>query len=173
MRMRILGSLRIDGPGTSASLARRLATDSGQTSHHLRMLHRHGFVDEAPELGKGTHGRERWWKAARERSVWPNRGDALGPGGPEVVTALDHAAHAAWDGVIENYRAQAARREWSAEWQEASGFGDSVLRTTPNRLAALRAELRRVIAEHDLGPGAPDTEAVVVLVEAYPYRTSP
>ena len=63
LRMRILGSLRIDGPATSAMLARRLDTDSGQTSHHLRQLARFGFVVEAPELGKGSHGRERWWRA--------------------------------------------------------------------------------------------------------------
>src|ERR1700754_3119944 len=56
LRMKILGSLRIDGPATSAILARRLNTDSGQTSHHLRQLAKYGFVTEAPELHRG--GRE-------------------------------------------------------------------------------------------------------------------
>jgi DNA-binding transcriptional ArsR family regulator len=63
LRMRILGSLRADGPATSTILARRLGTDSGQTSHHLRLLGRYGFVVDAPELGRGPRGRERWWKA--------------------------------------------------------------------------------------------------------------
>lgn len=167
MRMRILGSLRVDGPATSAILARRLTTDSGQTSHHLRMLHRHGFVDEAPELGKGSHGRERWWKAAQASSVWPNRGDTLGPGGAEVVSALDRAAHAVWGDLVESFRTQ----DWSDAWQEAAGFGDHAIRTTPEGLAALRAELRRVIDEHDLGADAPGTETVVLAVQAYPYRS--
>ncbi|WP_157441871.1 winged helix-turn-helix domain-containing protein [Actinoplanes awajinensis] len=173
MRMRILGSLRVDGPATSASLARRLSTDSGQTSHHLRMLHRHGFIDEAPELGKGDRGRERWWKAAQESTSWPNRGDALGPGGHEVVTALNRAASAVWEDVSATFRAQAARQEWSDAWQEAAGFGDFAIRTTPERLTTLRAAMLRLIDEHDLGPdsAAPDAATVVVAVQAFPYRT--
>ncbi|BCJ40040.1 transcriptional regulator [Actinoplanes ianthinogenes] len=172
LRMRILGSLRVEGPATSAILARRLSTDSGQTSHHLRMLHRHGFIDEAPELGKGDRGRERWWKAAQTASSWPNRGDDLGPGGPEVVAALDHAAHLVWNQVADNFRVQVDRGMWSHEWQDAAGFADHAIRTTPERLASLREALRQVIAEHDLGvdPEEPDADTVVVVVQAFPYR---
>ncbi|MBG0564675.1 winged helix-turn-helix domain-containing protein [Actinoplanes aureus] len=170
LRMRILGSLRIDGPATSAMLARRLATDSGQTSHHLRLLNRYGFVQDAPELGKGARGRERWWKAVHDTTTWPDNPDDLGPGGADVVLALDRAARRVWDEVIESYRAQAARGEWSAEWQTAAGFGDYAIRATPERLTALRAELRRVINEYDLGEQTGGTETVAVVVQAYPYR---
>ncbi|MFI1988957.1 helix-turn-helix domain-containing protein [Actinoplanes sp. NPDC020271] len=161
MRMRILGSLRLDGPATSAILARRLTTDSGQTSHHLRMLHKHGFVDEAPELGRGVRGRERWWKAAQPTTTLPGQGD-------ELMTALNRAAHAVWSDLAETFHAQ----DWPAPWQEAAGFGDQAIRTTPEGLAALRAEVRRVIDEHDLGPDAPGAETVVLAVQAYPYRTA-
>ncbi|MEU4425881.1 helix-turn-helix domain-containing protein [Actinoplanes sp. NPDC024001] len=170
LRMRILGSLRIDGPATSALLARRLATDSGQTSHHLRVLNRHGFVLDAPELGKGARGRERWWKAAHDTTSWPDDPGELGPGGADVVHALDRAARRVWDEVIESYRAQAARGEWSPQWQAAAGFGDYAIRTTPEQLTALRTDLRRVINEYDRGEHADDTETVAVVVQAYPYR---
>ena len=172
LRMRILGSLRIDGPATSAILARRLETDSGQTSHHLRLLDRYGFVREAPELGKGARGRERWWSAVHESTSWSDDTDDLGPGGEEVVNALDRAARRVWDQVIKAYRAQVARQEWSPAWREAAGFGDVAIRSTPQRLAALRTELRRVIDEHDLGDQpADDAETVLVVLQAYPYRT--
>ena len=172
LRMRILGSLRIDGPATSAILARRLETDSGQTSHHLRLLDRYGFVREAPELGKGARGRERWWKAVHDSTSWSENPDDLGPGGEEVVNALDRAARRVWDQVIEAYRAQVARQEWSPAWREAAGFGDVAIRTTPERLTALRTELRRVIDDHDLGDQPADhAETVVVVLQAYPYRT--
>ncbi|GLY02649.1 MULTISPECIES: helix-turn-helix domain-containing protein [Actinoplanes] len=169
MRMRILGSLRIDGPATSALLARRLGTDSGQTSHHLRLLNKHGFVEDAPELGRGARGRERWWKASQETTSWPDDPDELGPGSADVIRALNRAARRVWDDVVETYRDQAARGEWSAEWQAAGGFGDTAIRTTPSRLAELRTAMRELIDSYEVEP-APDTETVVVMVQAYPYR---
>src|SRR2546422_9174430 len=103
LRMRILGSLRIDGPATSAMLARRLNTDSGQTSHHLRQLARYGFVIDAPDLGKGPRGRERWWRAAQDSTSWDDLAD-LGPEGKEAVLAFENAAHRVWAQMLLQYR---------------------------------------------------------------------
>ena len=143
LRMRILGSLRIDGPATSALLARRLGTDSGQTSHHLRLLARHGFVAEAPELGRGVRGRERWWKAAHETTRFTD--DLDGPG----AAAFEDSARQVWDQLGRTYRAQAERGEWSREWRAAAGVGDTVVRLTPARLAELRAEIDALITSYD------------------------
>jgi DNA-binding transcriptional ArsR family regulator len=165
LRMLILGSLRIDGPATSAILARRLDTDSGQTSHHLRLLARAGFVAEAPELGKGPRGRERWWKAGSASTEWPELLDGYGPGGADAVGAFEDAARGAWDAMIATYR----RQDWSPEWRTAAGGGDAVIRTTPEGLTALQDELRRVIEEHDRGDQL-GAETVVVVVQAIPRR---
>lgn len=165
LRMLILGSLRIDGPGTSAILARRLATDSGQTSHHLRLLARAGFVTDAPELGKGPRGRERWWKAGSASTAWPDLPGEYGPGGAQAVGVFEDAARGAWDAMIAAYRGQA----WSPEWRAAAGGGDSVIRTTPAGLAALQDELRRVIEAYNRGD-EPGAETVVVVVQAIPRR---
>ena len=170
LRMGIIGSLRVDGPATSAILARRLGTDSGQTSHHLRLLARSGFVVEAPELGKGSRGRERWWKAAHESTAWPDDLDQSGPGGAEAMDAFEEAAQGVWRRIVATYRQQVARQEWSAEWRAAAGAGDSVIRTTAAGLAALQQELRTVIEAHDLGGEADDAETVVVILQAYPHR---
>ncbi|WP_317794668.1 helix-turn-helix domain-containing protein [Actinoplanes sichuanensis] len=171
LRMQIIGSLRVDGPATSAMLARRLDTDSGQTSHHLRLLARHGFVVEAPELGKGRHGRERWWKSATDSTHWTDDLDSLGPGGAEAIRALEQAAARVWDHLVEVYRDQVARGEWNPAWREAAGGGDTVVRLTPERLVAMQAEIQQVIERHDLkDQPADDAETVVVLLQAYPRR---
>jgi DNA-binding transcriptional ArsR family regulator len=166
MRLQILGSLRVDGPATSAVLARRLGTDSGQTSHHLRLLARHGFVLEAPELGKGTRGRERWWKAAHESTRFA---DDLGPGATDAVRAMEGAARQVWAQNVDRYAEQAARGEWSPEWRAAAGGGDMVVRLTPEALNAMRDEIEQLVERHDRGAD-PDAETVVVVVQAYPRR---
>ena len=51
---------RFGGPATASQLAEKLGESSGATSYHLRQLAAHGFIEDAPEHGKG---RERWWKA--------------------------------------------------------------------------------------------------------------
>ena len=171
LRMRILGSLRIDGPATSAMLARRLNTDSGQTSHHLRQLARFGFVVEAPDLGKGSRGRERWWRPGHDTTSWDDLA-ALGPEGAEAVHAFENVAHRVWAQTLSQYRAEASRQEWSPAWVEAAASGDFAIRTTPAGLEALLAALRTVIARHDLGEHAgPDAETVVLLLHGFPRRS--
>jgi DNA-binding transcriptional ArsR family regulator len=59
-RLRIRQFLELNGPATSAMLARELGLNTGATSYHLRELASHGFVEEVP--GR-DHGRERWWRA--------------------------------------------------------------------------------------------------------------
>src|SRR6185312_5536227 len=61
MRLRIQAELQ-HGPANATALARALGESTGLTSHHLRKLAAHGFVEEVPELARG---RERWWRLAR------------------------------------------------------------------------------------------------------------
>src|SRR5258705_2201542 len=145
LRMRILGSLRVDGPATSAMLARRLDTDSGQTSHHLRQLARYGFVVEAPDLGKGSRGRERWWRAGHGSTSWENFVE-LGPEGAEAVRAFENVAHRVWAQMLSQYRVQAGREGGSPAWGGAAASGGFPIRTTPEGLAPLLAGLREVIS---------------------------
>ncbi|WP_433368107.1 winged helix-turn-helix domain-containing protein [Actinoplanes sp. CA-142083] len=162
LRMRIVGSLRVDGPATSAILARRLETDTGQTSHHLRLLARYGLVEEAPEQGRGAHGRERWWKAVHDSTLWSD----LGVGGAEAATVVQRTARAVWDQAIDTYHADVARQRWSPAWQRAAASSDYVIRTTPERLERLNAEIERLIREAD----DPDAEKVLVVLHTYPLR---
>jgi DNA-binding transcriptional ArsR family regulator len=62
LRQKILRELRLHGEATSTTLARAIGVTSGGTSYNLRILERHGFVEEVPDRARG---RERWWRAAR------------------------------------------------------------------------------------------------------------
>ncbi|WP_097327966.1 winged helix-turn-helix domain-containing protein [Paractinoplanes atraurantiacus] len=163
LRMRIVGSLRVDGPATSAILARRLGTDSGQTSHHLRLLARHGFVEDAPELGRGAHGRERWWKAVHESTL-------LGGGSREDEVAVERASREVWGAWIETFHAQVAQGRWSPAWQEASGGSDQVIRTTPEGLERLQERIWQAVEE--ARTNEPGAEQVLVILQTYPHRAS-
>lgn len=165
LRMRILGSLRLDGPATAAILARRLGTDSGQTSHHLRLLARHSLVTEAPEKGRGTRGRERWWKAAHHSTHWsgPDEGFAA-----ELVTAFERTARTAWGQVIDQFHSEAAHRQWSPQWTRAAVSTEQVIRTTPAGLERLRAQIDQLIREADIAETGAET--VMVVLHAYPRR---
>jgi hypothetical protein len=170
LRMSILGSLRIDGPATSAMLARRLNTDSGQTSFHLRQLARFGFVVEAPDLGKGPRGRERWWRAGHETTSWASSAD-LGPGGEEAVFAFENVVHQVWAQMASQYRMEIRQNEWSRAWIDSAAAGDYPIRTTPEGLRALLSEIRAAMARHDVGRQAvPGAETVVLVLHAIPRK---
>jgi DNA-binding transcriptional ArsR family regulator len=61
-RLRIWQFLDLNGPATSAMLAKELELNTGATSYHLRELADHGFVEEVPDRARG---RERWWRAVK------------------------------------------------------------------------------------------------------------
>jgi hypothetical protein len=194
LRIRLLGTLRADGPGTATALARRLDTNTGATSYHLRQLAEVGLVAE--ELDRAT-GRERWWRAAHDLSSWR---------ATDFEDDLDASAASDWmrlQGlrmlVEEAERWVSASRGYSRQWREAAGFSDQVLRLTPARLNALLDELSSVVhryraeaagAEHtpagdtigdtigdtdstgDTGT-AEETEQVVIAYAAFPRRVAP
>lgn len=173
LRLRIVGSLRLDGPATASGLARRLGTDSGQTSHHLRLLARAGFVVDAPELGKGPRGRERWWRAAQDTTSWDDLAN-LGPEGERAVNLMESAVHQVWREMADDFQVESRRGEWDSQWRAAASSGDYPIRTTPQGLAAMTEELRAVIARHDLGDEELEgSESIVVLLQAFPRKRVP
>jgi hypothetical protein len=89
----------------------------------------------------------------------------------EAVQVFENVAHRVWAQTLAQYRVQAGRGEWSQAWVEASASGDFPIRATPEGLTALMAELREVIARHDLGEDAgPDAETVILLVHGFPRK---
>ncbi|MGP3686361.1 ArsR/SmtB family transcription factor [Streptomyces sp. IBSNAI002] len=156
LRMRLLAALRLDGPATASQLAAKLGESSGATSYHLRQLAAHGFVEDAPERGKG---RERWWKSSHE-------GTALDEG-------QIHADDAVTRGAADVFLAEIARNhtqelntwlgtahEWPAEWRGAADLSDFTLRLTAAQSVELIGKLHDLINSYrDLPPPETGSDA--------------
>ncbi|MEE8599558.1 winged helix-turn-helix domain-containing protein [Euzebya tangerina] len=168
LRSRLLASLRVDGPLTSARLADRLGTNTGATSYHLRQLAEVGLVEEVEDLGTA---RERWWASAHTFSTWHETDFDDDP---------DDRAAAEW--LVDSYTRNkqrwreywlATRRTWSTEWRRAADFSDISLEVTPDELRSLTAELLEVVKRHrqaalDDPDRNGDIARVLVLLEAFP-----
>lgn len=165
LRMRLLGTLRVDGPATATTLAEKLDTNTGATSYHLRQLAEVGLVAEDPELGTG---RQRWWRAAHDISNFEPTDFDDDP---------DARAAAEWI-QADQVRLMAEQAErWmsvasgdSRQWRDAAGMGDIMLRLGPDRLRALNDELWQVLMRYHDEPASddPDARHVHVFVAAFP-----
>ncbi|MFE0423624.1 ArsR/SmtB family transcription factor [Streptomyces sp. NPDC058953] len=144
LRIRLLASLRHDGPATASRLAERLGESSGATSYHLRQLAAHGFVTDDPSRGKG---RERWWQAA-EGGTSIDHSLFTDPD-PAVRGAADLFIHeigrmhgeevATWLGTA---------HEWPEAWRRVSDLSDFTLRLTPERARELRDRVHELIESY-------------------------
>jgi DNA-binding transcriptional ArsR family regulator len=179
LRVRIVGSLRHDGPATATLLGERLGESSGLTSYHVRVLAENGFVEEVPDR---RHGRERWWRAAHQMTSW--RPQDFGDDPDELaaeqwLTGFTARRGMEWlDGWLHR------RPEADPAWVAASEASDYMLRLTPDELQALVDELNAVVLrhldQHDEAdrpdqsdrpdPGAPtgDRQPVRLLLYAFP-----
>ncbi|QIB45535.1 MULTISPECIES: ArsR/SmtB family transcription factor [Streptomyces] len=169
LRMRILRSLRMDGPATASQLAQRMGESSGATSYHLRQLAEYGFVEDDPERGKG---RERWWRAVYEGT---HVGDDLSrDADPEVRGAYSTFMHEhATNHAEETSTWIATGHEWSRDWVESADISDFTLHLTPDRAAELKAKMHELIEGYRaLAPedGTPDAAKVRVHTHLIPTR---
>ncbi|MET8135022.1 helix-turn-helix domain-containing protein [Streptomyces sp. NPDC005251] len=127
LRMELLSSLRQKGPATASMLAERLGESSGATSYHLRQLAAHGFVEDAPERGKG---RERWWRAADQGLDFGE--DLFKDQDPAVRGAVDTFLHeVATTHARELSTWLGTRDDWSDKWARAHDMSDFTMRLTP------------------------------------------
>ncbi|MFB7466278.1 ArsR/SmtB family transcription factor [Streptomyces sp. NPDC056224] len=139
LRIRMLATLRHDGPATASQLAQQLGESSGSTSYHLRQLAVHGFVEDAPEHGKG---RERWWKATHDGTVFDEK--LIYDEDPATRGAADlfmHEIATIHTQELSTWLGNA--HTWSKEWRRGSDMSDFTLRLT----AAQSLELIRRMHE--------------------------
>ncbi|KUO18368.1 ArsR/SmtB family transcription factor [Streptomyces dysideae] len=170
LRMRLLNELRRNGPATASQLAAKLGESSGATSYHLRQLGAYGFVEDAPEQGKG---RERWWRAMHE-GVQLDETLLLDPD-PTVRGAAAVFMH-----ELATVHSQelstfiATRHEWSEEWYRASDMSDWTLRLTPELAAELTTKVHALVDTYRaqaVPEGTPEAEQVRVHSHVFPIRT--
>ncbi|MET9606050.1 helix-turn-helix domain-containing protein [Streptomyces sp. NPDC006512] len=166
LRMRMLAALRLNGPATASQLAERLGESSGATSYHLRQLAAHGFVEDAPEHGKG---RERWWKASHDGTRFDET--LMYDDNPETRGAADAFLH-----EIATIHAQEANtwigdaHNWTKEWRTASDLSDFTLRLTPEQTLDLIHKVHEVINSYRDLPPAEGAETVRIHSHTLPRR---
>lgn len=134
-RLKMLGILRLEGPQTSTTLAKRLGLNSGATSYHLRQLAQHGFIEADEARG---NKRDRWWKAQHESTL-------LEPSEAQPGEELD-AAMAMIQSVVTHHaaatqRAHEAFARLPQDWKKAQTFSDYTIALSPEAAQALMAEI--------------------------------
>lgn len=163
LRSRLLTALREHGPATATALARRLGTNTGATSYHLRRLASVGLVDETDE----GRGRERWWKAATEMHGWTQR-DAAGD--PDAEAASDWLRRHYLANFVERYGSWLdAHGSWPLAWQDVAGGSDYALRLSPSALAAFQAEVEALFVRYRTDQPATDDAGDAAAVQVYLY----
>ncbi|MFE2325702.1 ArsR/SmtB family transcription factor [Streptomyces sp. NPDC059385] len=167
LRIRMLAALRQDGPATASQLAERLGESSGATSYHLRQLAAHGFVEDAPEHGKG---RERWWRAAHDGTQFDE--SLMYDGDPETRGAADaflHEIATIHTQEMSTYLGDA--HTWSREWRRASDLSDFTLHLTPEQSLELIHRMHDLINSYRDLPPVEGMETVRVHSHAFPRRS--
>jgi DNA-binding transcriptional ArsR family regulator len=170
LRMQLLNALRRGGPATASQLAQRLGESSGATSYHLRQLAAYGFVEDAPEHGKG---RERWWRAVHQGVRFDEA--LLQDPDPTVRGAAALFMH-----EIATAHAQelstfiGTAHDWAEQWYRASDLSDWTLRLTPELARELHTRMHELIESYRAQApeeGAPEAEQVRVHTHLFPIRT--
>lgn len=170
LRIALLNALRRGGPATASQLAAKLGESSGATSYHLRQLAEYGFVEDAPEHGKG---RERWWKAVHM--------------GVQLDGALHKDADPAVRGAADLFIHEVANihtrevatwlgnaHDWPDEWRGSSDLSDMTLRLTPELAHELIEKMHALVDSYrDRVPAeeTPGAETVRVHTHLFPTHT--
>jgi len=166
LRMQLLNTLRRHGPATASMLAERLGESSGATSYHLRQLATHGFVEDAPERGKG---RERWWQAADQGVAFDET--LLVDADPAVRGAADLFLHeVATTHARELSTWVGTREDWLPNWSRSTDMSDWTVRLTPERAHELVEKMHELIGSY-ADEDAPEAEQVRFHLHAFPTES--
>lgn len=155
-RQRIIDHLGMNGPATSARLARELDLNTGATSYHLRELARHGFVVEAPEH---AHGRERWWRAAHRDLRFPLRSEQ----DDRMRSVMDSIEDIAYEYDIEQFRRAQRQARGPAPWVDAFPYSRGQIRVNPEELMAFFEDYIALQQAYDRPAEESSEDARVVL----------
>lgn len=141
VRRRMFEILTNEGPATVGQLASRLEIAAGSVSHHLKPMHRAGFVEPAPELARDT--RESWWRGNNRRLSWSSQDYSGGSFARQVADAAERANLEYLNAATVHW--MRTRDELPPRWREGLAH-DNFVRATPAQMEQLKD---RVIALTD------------------------
>uniref|UniRef100_UPI003CD0B335 ArsR/SmtB family transcription factor n=1 Tax=Streptomyces hawaiiensis TaxID=67305 RepID=UPI003CD0B335 len=171
LRMQLLDALRFDGPATASQLAQKLHESSGATSYHLRQLAEYGFIEDAPEHGKG---RERWWKAVHHGLRFDDA--LLTDSDPSVRGAADLYLHEVATTHARDLSTWLGNRDsWPEEWSDSWDMSSATLSLTPELVRELVEKMHELVEtyrDRAAAEDAPGTEQVRIHTHAFPVRSN-
>lgn len=164
VRLRIQQQLR-HGPANATTLARALGESTGLTSHHLRQMAKHGFIEEVPELARG---RERWWRSARVDWRVPPREEQ----DAEMRALLDQMVRLDLATDVEEFiRAQLRLDDAAGEaWVDQLPYSRGFIEVTADELTEFFEEYLKLLRRYRRPPEEtpPDARPVIANFLAYP-----
>lgn len=167
-RARLIDALKVDGPSTASSLAKRTGQAIGSVSHHLKVLSEVGLVEEVPELARDR--RERWWRLVTTGFRW-SRSD-LGDD-PVAVAAGVAAESVAMTRQFDRAREWLDNHEAAGEWADAAFATQNWLHLTPDELAELSREMVALVLKWSDRKPDDDQEREPVFLFARGFPSQP
>ncbi|MFB7800068.1 ArsR/SmtB family transcription factor [Isoptericola sp. NPDC056134] len=167
-RARLMDALKVDGPSTASTLARRTGQAVGSASHHLKVLHDAGLVAEAPELARDR--RERWWRLVAPRLRWSRQEFAADAA---AVTAAQAAEALHLQRQFDRVQEWQANAGSAPEWDGAAFATETWVHLSPEELAALGEEITAVLvrwAERPRPDDGVEREPVLVFGRGFPAQ---
>lgn len=167
-RQSLLDALSAHGPATVGVLAERTNLAPGSVSHHMRVLARHGFVVEAPELAHDR--RVRWWRSAGRTYAYSPDDFA----DDDVARAIATTAEAVnFERHVRIMRSWLATRADPDHPAAASFSSDVWLQLTDAEVRQLGAEIRMLLMrwarrERPAAADSEDRRAVFALAHLVP-----
>lgn len=162
LRLRLMDLLELEGPMTATEAAGRLATTPSNASFHLRLLARHGFVEEAP----GGRGRQRPWQRV-DRPVHVDSDQLDDDGRHELRAVLEVMLARHRDHVLGWHR---NRESYPQPWRDAAGEVHTVVHLTSDELEQLNSALHQALSAVADRPARPGTKPVAVLLSTLPME---
>lgn len=165
-RMRILGTLRVDGDQTVGVIGERLGEAPGAISYHLGQLSKAGLVErvESPDGDR----RKSWWRARQDAVRFSGRDG--GNADAESVDQFRRSAALSYEMAYERYLDRVP--ELPDEWVDACTGDDHVLRLTAEETRLMVGEINDVIRRWDAAASGRDgsgdgRESVAVTLQVF------
>ena len=143
-RYAILERLQMGGPATATECAEVAGLSPSACSYHLRLLARHGFVEEDRDPAGDRDRRERVWRAVV--TSWQSEPDESDPAAMALDSTLARV-------MIANSDAKAlawvdSSTQQPREWRDAALFSNSTIVATADELATLTGRMMDLIAPY-------------------------
>lgn len=168
IRMRILGTLRVNGEQTVGSISEQLGEAPGAISYHLGQLAGAGLVEKV----KSPDGdrRKSWWRACQSAIRLGRSGEN---GEAEDAKAMDmfrRSAALSYEMAYERFLDKLP--ELPREWADTCTSDDHVLNLTVEEMRLMVGELNEVIRRWQIkadahGDDGTDAKPVALIMQAF------